>query len=322
MSAICLLTGLLATGPVQSEELSPPVGGAVLHTLENGQTVEELVRLYGAERSQILKVNGIKQLEGLQKLWIPPSPRGWPLHQVTSGETFWRVSKMYDIPVEHLKQANAQKDNRLMPGQVLILPRASVQARATEPQFGAQPRRSLASRGSRWTGATSSGWMEVRLPDNTRAWARTDSLVLGSWKPLAPDQLIDTARRFTGIRYHWGGIDPNGFDCSGYVQEVFRLCGYRVPRLADVQHKELVKVDKESLQKGDLVFFNTDGSGISHVGIYVEGNRFLHASSSRGVMESSLEENYYKTKFVGGARLPQWADQEAKKKPPSRFEDD
>ena len=72
--------------------------------------------------------------------------------------------------------------------------------------------------------------------------------------------------------------------------------------MADAQYEKLEKVDKEGLVPGDLVFFNTDGSGVSHVGIYSGDGRFLHASSSRGVIESALDESYYSTRYVGASR--------------------
>lgn len=149
-------------------------------------------------------------------------------------------------------------------------------------------------------------WVEVRLPDGRRAWAQTESLVIGSWQPQGPERLVELAGHFQGVPYRYGGVDPNGYDCSGFVQEVFRLAGYQVPRMADAQFEELERVDREDLSVGDLVFFDIDGSGISHVGIFVGEGRFLHASSSMGVVESHLEEEYYARRFAGAARLAEW----------------
>jgi cell wall-associated NlpC family hydrolase len=147
--------------------------------------------------------------------------------------------------------------------------------------------------------------VEVRLPDNRRAWAPVSQLVVGSWQPQAAEQVVALGRQFVGVPYRWGGVDPNGWDCSGYVQEIFRLGGHQVPRLADAQFEACVRV--ETPEVGDLVFFNTDGSGVSHVGIYTGDGKFLHASSSRGVVEDRLEDSYFASRYLGAGRLPAWS---------------
>lgn len=149
-------------------------------------------------------------------------------------------------------------------------------------------------------------WVEVRLPDNRRAWAPTASLVVGSFRPLAPDQIVRFGRDFLGVPYKWGGVDPNGWDCSGFIQEVFRLGGHRLPRMADAQYEACERVALDSLLPGDLVFFNLDGKGISHVGVYTGNGLFLHASSSRGVVEDRLDSPYFAGAYVGAGRLQEW----------------
>lgn len=149
-------------------------------------------------------------------------------------------------------------------------------------------------------------WIEVRLPDNRRAWAPMASLVVGSWQPLPPQAVIELGRSFLGVPYKWGGIDPNGWDCSGFMQELFRLGGHQLPRLADLQFEICDKVERDQLEPGDMVFFNIDGSGIGHVGLYTGNNRFLHASSSRGVVEDSLKESYFARAYAGAGRISDW----------------
>ena len=239
-------------------------------------------------------------------------PQGWPQHRVESGQTLWRISKGYGIPVDELMQANNLNGTTLMPGDVLYLPR-EVKPEWTPPPERVEPpiveaASSIVEPGEAPSPPTRNGpevlgeWVEVTLPDKSRAWVKAENLVLGSWQPCDREHLVSTARAFVGVPYKWGGTNPNGYDCSGFVQEVFRLSGHSVPRMADAQYEKLEKVEKEGLIPGDLVFFNTDGSGVSHVGIYSGDGRFLHASSSRGVIESGLDESYYSTRYVGASR--------------------
>lgn len=308
---MCLLVlGLTLFSPVWGEDSTPPAPGSVSHVVTESDSFDSLSALYGVNHEQLKTLNGVEELEVGQVLWISPSPQGWALHEVMSGQTLWRISKGYGIPLAQIRQANGLVGNDLMPGDVLVLPRL-----ALPPWTSAKPVRrvSLSSRSGKPVRTspkplvdTQKEWIEVRLPDNRRAWVRSESLVLGSWKPQGRQDLVKTAREFVGVPYVWGGTNPNGYDCSGFVQEVFRLSGHKVPRLADVQYEELDKVPKAQLEPGDLVFFNTDGSGVSHVGIYTGDNKFLHASSSKGVVESGLDESYYATRFVGAARLSAW----------------
>jgi hypothetical protein len=95
-------------------------------------------------------------------------------------------------------------------------------------------------------------------------------------------------------------------DCSQLTRQIFsRFNGTKLPRMARDQYKEGVAVSRQKMQFGDLVFFRTDGRSISHVGIYINNDEFVHASSSNGVIISSIREKYWKKRFVGCRRILQ-----------------
>lgn len=114
--------------------------------------------------------------------------------------------------------------------------------------------------------------------------------------------LVNNALSLVGVPYLFGGTSRSGFDCSGYTQYVFKGSGISLPRTAAAQFSVGSSVDRAQLQSGDLVFFTTYASGASHVGIYIGGGSFVHASSS-GVRTSSLSESYYATRYLGARRV-------------------
>ena len=115
--------------------------------------------------------------------------------------------------------------------------------------------------------------------------------------------VLKTASQYLGVPYRFGGDCPKGFDCSGYVKYVFEKHGKKLPRTADAQFKAGNNVKKSRLKEGDLVFFTTYAKGPSHVGIYYGKNRFIHASASRGVMVSNMNDSYWKGRYVGARRI-------------------
>ena len=116
--------------------------------------------------------------------------------------------------------------------------------------------------------------------------------------------LIATAKKYIGTPYQFGGTTPKGFDCSGYIQYIFAAHGIGVPRLADEQYRLGEKtVSKKQLVPGDLVFFNTYGSGISHIGLYLGDGQFIHASSSKGIRIDALSNEYWAPRYIGGKHI-------------------
>jgi len=116
------------------------------------------------------------------------------------------------------------------------------------------------------------------------------------------DDLVRTARSFIGIPYQWGSSRPgDGLDCSGLVLAVYRLNGLSVPRTSRDQFSHGTPVVKNRLAKGDLVFFATGGMRrISHVGIYIGNNRFIHApGTGKAICAESLSSDYFRGRFMG-----------------------
>lgn len=118
------------------------------------------------------------------------------------------------------------------------------------------------------------------------------------------DAIIKTAKKHIGTRYIFGGTTPKGFDCSGFVQYVFRQNGFSIPRTADEQYNLGQRVKKRAeLEPGDLVFFSTYEKGASHCGVYLGKNQFIHVSSSKGVRIDSLDDSYWKPRWFGGKHI-------------------
>lgn len=152
----------------------------------------------------------------------------------------------------------------------------------------------------------SNGGYEVVLPDNKIGWvdgSGTIELPIDAAIPkTSAVDFVTTALKYKGVIYLWGGVSSWGLDSSGLVYISSRINGVILPRDADKQFQKGMDVVIEALKPGDLIFFSSkeDLKDISNVGICVEGNKFIHASQSKGsVIISSLSEDYYKRRLVG-----------------------
>lgn len=188
---------------------------------------------------------------------------------------------------------------------------------------------------------TLSKWTILRVVEKSGEWYRlesntgTDGWVLGKFlqgttKPMKPapvaksakpksaptlpavastassqiaSRILATADTLVGIRYVYGGTSRSGFDCSGFVGYVFRQHGISLPRTSLEQSKVGTPVSRGSLMPGDLVFFRTRGSRISHVGISLGGDRFIHASSGGGRIRKDTLTGYYANRYAGARRV-------------------
>ena len=123
------------------------------------------------------------------------------------------------------------------------------------------------------------------------------------------EMVIAKARSYTGTPYKWGGTTSSGMDCSGLLLNSFKAIDYNIPRTSAEQKKTGKRVGQDEIKKGDLVFFATSKKKrkVTHVGLVTERRggeiTFIHASTSRGVMESSLSNSYWSKRFRQARRV-------------------
>lgn len=123
------------------------------------------------------------------------------------------------------------------------------------------------------------------------------------------DGIVKFAKQFKGVKYKWGGTTKAGMDCSGLVFESFRSHDIYLPRISRDMAKKGKKLNLKDVKKGDLLFFKTKNrrNAINHVGLIVEIKnndiKFIHATTSKGVIVSGLNENYWLKAFVEARRI-------------------
>lgn len=116
-------------------------------------------------------------------------------------------------------------------------------------------------------------------------------------------RIVETAEKYLGVRYKNGGATPSGFDCSGFVMYVYRKNGVELSRTAIRQYEEGKKISLNRVKPGDLLFFKIHGGNkISHVGIYIGDETFIHApSSGKSVSHANINNRYWKKRYCGAA---------------------
>ena len=135
--------------------------------------------------------------------------------------------------------------------------------------------------------------------------AATQHSVRSDSDPVKAHEVVDLAQAMVGKPYKYGGKSPRtGFDCSGLVYYTHKSLGRTLPRTSHAQYRSTQPVRRDDLIPGDLVFFRIHRSRVSHVGIYLGDDRFVHApSSGKRVRINSLENPYWDKRFVRGGRV-------------------
>jgi len=179
-------------------------------------------------------------------------------------------------------------------------------------------------------------WLNVRLPDGREGWVpvqevtsqwvtlsrvgvlRVEGVVVSNGRAAEPytvpragwqNALMYTAKRLLGVPYLWGGSSPFGLDCSGFVQLVYRMCGLLIPRDADLQAEfaRTAEVSPAEAQPGDLIFFaggeDPHQRTITHVGMVIDNEHFIHSSGGVGVNITRLDDAYYRSILWGVRRI-------------------
>jgi len=270
----------------------------VYHAVAKGENLSMIARRYATTVDDLVTLNSLQSRSRLsigQKILVRRSgPRS---HTVRRGDTLGHIAARYRIPASELQALNGLDGDRLAAGQRLVLEPCDRLAAAGSqpppleaPAFPGNHDALLAVADAVMSGA-------AVTPDAALPPLPTPAIGI-------TERVINLAKTMLDIPYRFGGTTLRGIDCSAYVQRVFSMLDIAIPRTAREQFSLGARIDRDELSVGDLVFFRTYASFPSHVGIYLGEDLFIHASSvGRKVTIDSLEQGYYRKRFLGGRRL-------------------
>lgn len=123
---------------------------------------------------------------------------------------------------------------------------------------------------------------------------------------ISSETFTKTAKGYLGVKYVYGGTTTKGFDCSGYVQYTYKQLGVSLPRTSGAMYGTGTAVNKSNLQVGDLVFFGASPGSkrVTHVGMYIGDNQFIHSQTGKGVSITSINDKWYwGNRYIGAKRV-------------------
>jgi peptidoglycan endopeptidase LytE len=283
-----------------------PVSG-VLHKVSKGETFNSIAEAYVTDPAKIVEANQIANTDLLQEgellivpggmrrtvsvSGLPSAPSQQELasalkYTVKSGDTLLSIADSLGVRASVIQVANGMMNpDMLQIGQVLSVPGAKQAPAAPKPQAPA-PKPPVA--------APAPAPAPEPEPDPVPVSGDTG------------DRIAAIAQKYLGYRYVWGGTSPRtGFDCSGFAWYVYKEAGVGIARAPlESQLGAGPRITRDKLLPGDLVFFqNTYKAGLSHVGIYLGGGRWINAEDeSVGVQIRSLSDGFWAARYVGASR--------------------
>ncbi len=259
------------------------------YTVKKGDTLFSIAKRYGITVEELKNINQLDHnfLKVGQLLKIPAfqeitQHNDFILHYVQEGETLYRISLKYGIPIEEIKKFNNLQENVIVVGQILKVP---VLKSLDQPFILENP-------------------VAYYQEEEESLSQKFKKMKEEREKIYLKEKFLKIAEEYQNVRYKLGGNGNGYLDCSMFVKLVYEEFGIKLPRSSVEQFKIGRNVEKHELLPGDLVFFKTRGNTISHVGIYLGDNKFIHVSSrKKGLAIDSLEEEYYRVRYAGAKRI-------------------
>ena len=212
------------------------------------------------------------------------------VYVVKKGDTLAGVSEKTGVPASEIRKTNGLRSSKLKAGQRLAL--AKPPARADEDEDDLEE-----------AGSIEAGELAA-LGESREGAAAISPIPLSRWKDSGErDLFVKMVKSYEGVPYKLGGNSMRGIDCSAFTRKVYGIYSIDLPRTAREQLQQGKRVGRDSLDTGDLVFFQTRRNRI-HVGIFLGGSDFFHLSSrNRAGKVDSIDSTYFSTRFISGVRL-------------------
>ncbi|WP_182102715.1 C40 family peptidase [Niallia taxi] len=302
--ATVVALGILATGytsQASAHELN--------HTVQSGDTLWRVATSNNLTVQQVMEYNNLTSttLRVGQELSLlaPHSHTSSSTYTVKSGDSLWGIATKHSLSASQLKILNNLSSDTIYVGQVLKVSGDSGSAvagntytvKAGDSLWGIASRNDLTVDQLKSFNNLSSNTIQVGQVLNLTSSGAKAPAPAPQVSGFNADALIAEGKKYIGVPYVWGGSSPSGFDCSGFLNYVYNKAGVSIPRTVETIWAAGTSVS--SPQKGDIVFFTTYKSGPSHAGIYLGDGTFLHAGSTTGVTITSMNNSYWKARYLG-----------------------
>ncbi|WP_112180932.1 C40 family peptidase [Paraliobacillus zengyii] len=323
-SDMIYVTQMLQIPSSTGQQSSPDLSST--HQVTAGDTLSGLAKQYHATVSQIKQLNNL--LSDLiytgQSLKMPrvssnQIPTVQSNYTVVSGDTLSGIAKQYNISVAELKLTNNLISDTIYIGQQIQLPMGGVDGISSPPnleQINTQLEsvqanlKILGFYNGDVTGVDDTNTVRAitafqqayQLPITGKVNSSTQQELENA---VIKQDLVNDMSNYTGVPYVWGGTNPSGFDCSGFVYFMFNQHDVEMTRSTSSSlYHTGTSISKNNLQPGDLVFFAVNQPGtISHVGFYTGENSFVSATSSKGIWEYDMDNAYWSNYYEGAKRV-------------------
>jgi hypothetical protein len=272
---LLLAMALLAASP--DAAVLKPVANMYSAATEDTDVVSQAI--YG------VNVACLEEKDGFVKVRTPDDYTGWmPAAWLRRGRAYaaeGRLAQVDSLFANLYREADVTKHQP-----VLVLPFETRLEVVAEPEDNQR-------------------WIQVRLVDDRLAWVQRGDVIFDA-QPLSVEAAMELSKRFLGLPYLWGGTSSFGFDCSGFVQMLYRRRGILIPRDAQPQARwdGFVPVERQDLKPGDLLFFGRSLDRISHTGMYLGDSLFINATTYQRPMVriDNLEEERWTQIYVAARR--------------------
>lgn len=304
---VCSCLFLLVVGAASAAQRYTVKPGDSLHKIAKKHHVsvdslKEANRLDGNELrpKQVLIIPGGKSAKKITEKSTAKKKSGTDaaIHVVKRGDTLAGVSEKTGVPASEIRKINGLRSSKLKAGQRLVLGKPPVMADENDDDIEE-------------AGSIEAGELAAIGEDRERPEAIAP-IPHSRWKdPGERDLFVKVVKSYEGVPYKLGGNSMRGIDCSAFTKKVYGIFNIDLPRTAREQLQRGKRVGRDSLDTGDLVFFQTRRNRI-HVGVFLGGSEFFHLSSrNRAGKVDSIDSNYFSTRFISGVRLKE-ADRPAK----------